>query len=1434
MARPAAIARIVVWLVFALTAHAQFSGVIPAGDNGPTQPPSVAGAPPTLFGISGGGSVELGQNVTLTVTFAGNGAGQTYQWKRNGTEIAGATASSFSIAAAAPADAGTYSVVVRNSEGESVSATELTVRPAAAPVILNAPRTAVAQVGQQVTFSVVASGSYPRTYQWRKDGANLSSGTQALLTLPAVTTADAGAYSVTITNSIGSVTSASASLTVNAATPITIASFSPADATATQGSSLTLSVSLTAGSAPFTYAWRKNGAALPGATQSQLALASLALSDAGSYSVVVSNPAGSVTSREATLTVNPATPPIIVSPPRDVAVFAGQRATFSVSANGSPPFSYQWQKNGAAISGATSSAYTINAVTAADAGGYSVAVSNVAGSTTSTTATLTVNAAVAPTIANEPRDLTLTDGESGSFSVAADGSPPLAYQWYFNGVRLPSGTSSSLSVTARPTDAGSYYVVVSNPGGSVTSRTVVLTVNPTPPPPVVRLFGPNATLGESFNLSATHFSSRPVSYQWYRNGEPIAGATSSSLQIARARAEDAADYFVVLTNSGGSTTSRTARVTLTLPTSAPTGGWIAAERSGDVVHFAFANPPRIERFDLAAETWLAPIPLPRSPRTFAVATDRYYVSSGNTVYRYNLDGSGEAPLTAAFDTDVLGLVVWRGFILVQHGGYNDSRVTSIRASDGARISSYLYLYRWGPAMVAGATSGRVFSRTTGISPSDITMTTIQADGTLAPAASESPYHGSYPDATRLMLSPDETLVADNSGTIYRANNLTFAASLGGRVDDLTFTSSNGAVALRGGTLTVYDSRLLEIGRLALGLDAARLFVRGNDVFAFAHPSSGGSITHAKRSLTEAARPATGPVVDANTIAFTPDAQFLDRNGELWLYSKLHRQLFRWSPAARRYVSSIPLLGWPDHVAYSAALHRIYLGYSDTRIFQVKLDAGAVAEEIFATAPQGVLALATAGEYVFVLDPTSPWVSYVTYNGDGRLIDQRAWSYSGAEYAWNPVLRRMYQFRDDTSPNDLLFTEIKPDGTFGTQRDSPFHGEISTRYPIRITPDGSSVLLGSGIFYDADTLRPNNSLANAIDDAVWLGARLYTGRISPTGTEIQRWGGGNYALDRDRIVPGRLVRMFAVSANRVLVLTAREGALAFTLLDEDLNELSSDFGGALNRLANLAARAMVGRGDQILIPGFAVAGPSPKRMLIRAAGPALAGFGVTGFLADPSLSVHDQSGTAIAANDDWSRASNVAEIATIATRVGAFAFESGSRDAAVLVTLSPGAYTVQTRGANDGTGVALVEVYDAQDAGNTTRIVNLAARAQVGTGADVLIPGIVIQGSAPKTLLIRAVGPALSSFGVGGLLANPRLRLFRGEQMLQENDDWDLAGTASSQIAAAATRAGAFALPAGSRDAALLVTLPPGSYTAQVSGADGGSGVALVEVYEVSP
>jgi probable HAF family extracellular repeat protein len=325
-----------------------------------------------------------------------------------------------------------------------------------------------------------------------------------------------------------------------------------------------------------------------------------------------------------------------------------------------------------------------------------------------------------------------------------------------------------------------------------------------------------------------------------------------------------------------------------------------------------------------------------------------------------------------------------------------------------------------------------------------------------------------------------------------------------------------------------------------------------------------------------------------------------------------------------------------------------------------------------------------------------------------------------------------------------------------------------------------------------------------------------------------------------VIPGAtdaiLVISGATSANNgtyTCVAIDSSGALVST--PAILNVVSSTNPG---RLINLSSRVNVGTGANQLIAGYVVGGQGTagnEALLIRASGPSLTPFGVTGVLSDPSLQLHGPSGV-IASNSGWGGSTQVASTAAL---VGAFPWTSASsKDSALVESLPGGAYTAEITGSTGDTGVALAEIYDATPESTytvaTPRLVNLSARAQVGTGGNVLIAGFVIGGTTSKTVLIRASGPALSAFGVSGALPDPLLQLYQSNSggtstLLGTDAGWN----GDAQIASTAASVGAFSWGGtGTPDSALLLTLPPGAYTAEISGASGDTGVALIEIYEV--
>jgi hypothetical protein len=281
------------------------------------------------------------------------------------------------------------------------------------------------------------------------------------------------------------------------------------------------------------------------------------------------------------------------------------------------------------------------------------------------------------------------------------------------------------------------------------------------------------------------------------------------------------------------------------------------------------------------------------------------------------------------------------------------------------------------------------------------------------------------------------------------------------------------------------------------------------------------------------------------------------------------------------------------------------------------------------------------------------------------------------------------------------------------------------------------------------------------------------------------------------------------------------------------------------LANLSTRGLVTPGSGVLIAGFVVGGTAPKPVFLRAVGPALADFGVGGALLDPAVRLVDaRTGQTVAENDDWDSAGNATALEATATRLGAFQFRRGTRDSALLATLTPGGYTAIVSGVGDLSGIALVEAYDADPdavAARSHKLVNIATRGQVFGGETVLIAGLVVSGPGPRTYLIRGIGPTLlrAPFNLGGAMLDPFLELYRGETLLRENDDWDTPSNGMPALREAAAQVGAFALMEirdsvlrTGLDAAMLITLPPGSYTAKLSGFEGATGIGLIEIYEV--
>ena len=315
--------------------------------------------------------------------------------------------------------------------------------------------------------------------------------------------------------------------------------------------------------------------------------------------------------------------------------------------------------------------------------------------------------------------------------------------------------------------------------------------------------------------------------------------------------------------------------------------------------------------------------------------------------------------------------------------------------------------------------------------------------------------------------------------------------------------------------------------------------------------------------------------------------------------------------------------------------------------------------------------------------------------------------------------------------------------------------------------------------------------------------LYSDDLATNLAEDDDSGSGFNALLSTTLDAGT----YRILANSATV-AAQTGSYTLTL--------SANTTAAASRLINIATRGRVGIGDAVLIGGLIIQGNAPKTVIIRAIGPSLANFDVAGVLSDPQLQLFSGS-TPIDNNDDWRQHPRAAELPTRLQ-------PSLEQESAIVATLEPGAYTAIVSGVNAAQGVGLVEIFEATS-NEPMRLVNIATRGHVGTGDNVLIGGLIIQGDSPKTVVIRAKGPSLADFGVAGVLANPQLQLFSGPTPIASNDNWQTDERVADLPVSLR--------PTNSSESVLVRTVQPGAYTAIVSGSGGTTGIGLVEVFELN-
>ena len=475
-----------------------------------------------------------------------------FQWLKNGSNITNGFGSFYVLYNATTSNSGQYSCQVSNACG-SVTSTTANLTVNLPPAITVQPTNQVVCLGSNAQFTITTSGTNVN-YQWKKDGSNISGANLAYLSIPGVTVNDEAAYSCVVWNNCDTVTSSAAVLTTNSLPSITA---QPYDFNECEGDTVKF-ITTANGTPPITYQWYHGLTSIVDSTNNTLTLNNFAASDGGEYFCLVTNTCVTVSTDTAQFDVK--TAPTFYTQPMDAIRCTGDTVSFSVKVDGTEPFVYQWRKEGANISGADATNYSISILNVGHAGNYTCLVTNECGFAISDTANLIVQ--TPPLIVLEPINLTECEGQVIVLTMQVQGSEPLSYYWTHNDNVLPgSGHNHYTLYNITSATEGNYICYVSNDCGADTSNPVVISVN-TLPHVTLQPVDQQTCVGGNASFSMSAESNLPLSYTWTFNGSDLSSETSTTLSLTNVNALNAGQYACRIWNTCGDTITESATLSV--------------------------------------------------------------------------------------------------------------------------------------------------------------------------------------------------------------------------------------------------------------------------------------------------------------------------------------------------------------------------------------------------------------------------------------------------------------------------------------------------------------------------------------------------------------------------------------------------------------------------------------------------------------------------------------------------------------------------------------------------------------------------------------------------------------------------------------------------------------------------------------------------------
>jgi hypothetical protein len=586
---------------------------------------------------------------------------------------------------------------------------------------------------------------------------------------------------------------------------------------------------------------------------------------------------------------------------------------------------------------------------------------------------------------------------------------------------------------------------------------------------------------------------------------------------------------------------------------------VSVVESENIGYFFDTESNIVQRYDIDHETWLDAIALENTlagSQVVCVDSDGIYVGFGRAVYRYGLDGTSKTHLTNV-QYAVISIHSNENLLFVNYSFSGQTRFVSISKTNNLIVDSIVksnYYYGDPPVFAIAPGANKLFGVSSWYSSLQLSSFTYGQDGKLTQGYQSISYYGDYSPGVRSWVFPDESKIIHNSGAVIATSDLRLVNRITS-IDDIDYLENEIPFVMQGNQITAYSKAFLPTGKVDLGSKAIKFFVNSIDVVAFFSDPAASRRYRIQRLPITDFHPADPSIpIDPTGLAYTPDWIAVSNQARVLLLSKAQQNIFVWNPMSLSYQRSIGLLSSPNAVAYDPITDLIYVAYDSGLICKIDLTASEPKEVPFLKIPGRPIVLTIAGSFIFVAEQSSYRYNHSVFSRDGELLSSKEHYEQYQDYAFNPANQSMYYLRSGGYSSVLIYQPIDPMGRLLAAVSSSTSDYFDTSRPIRFTPDGKSVLIGSGAIFDAQTLKQSPySLANSVSDAVWFAGRWVTIRDVAGVPQLQQWPGQSFEPVYVMQWPnGTGFSVKALTSKRMIVtVISSQGVPTFSILDENL-------------------------------------------------------------------------------------------------------------------------------------------------------------------------------------------------------------------------------------------------------------------------------------------